>query len=128
MTLKTNPKYSPAFAEATRPLAFSLSLSRNMIIGLTQVAVGAQFVDAYRKAGLPCASYTAFQALRVRGLVESYVPDMPGIVRLTEAGRHVYALLQISGHVTELAEMLVQDPMYGYKAVPDPDEEVQSPG
>lgn len=92
-------KYDANFAGAVTSMAFSLNLSRNMILKLVAVKNGQHHVDLWRAAGFADATVPSGWALKKRGLVHSPDAKAPGLYELTEAGEHVYSLLEIAGLV-----------------------------
>lgn len=95
-------KYDPQFASSVTSMAFSLNLSRNMIMKMVAIKNGQLQLDLWRMAGVPDACVPAGWSLEKRGLVWSPDANAPGLYRLTEAGEHVYALLEIAGLVSPL--------------------------
>jgi hypothetical protein len=70
-----------------------------MIIKLVAIKNGQQHANLWRAAGVAEASVPAGWALEKRGLVRAPDARWPGLYELTEAGEHVYALLEIAGLV-----------------------------
>lgn len=101
------PVYNPVFAEYVSSVSFQISLTRNMIMKMVGIKSGSW--DVYRKAGVACASCVSADALLRRGLAYAPDPEKPGILRLTDAGDCVYKLLEISGQVQPLEEILTKE-------------------
>jgi hypothetical protein len=110
------------FRDAVTSTAFNLSLSRNMIAMLCETAAWEPFWEAggtpkkarYHFDGAEAHAITRLVAMGgrndfttgIRGIVSrglAYAPDKrwPGILRLTDAGKHVVELLKIAGLAVE---------------------------
>lgn len=92
------------FAAHVTSLAFNLSLSRNMIITLAQIAGHAEKYerDVFVAFGGFDTAVTSGRALEERGLVYGFNPERPGMYRLTKAGEHVLELLKIAGLIEQV--------------------------
>lgn len=101
-TVHRGPNYNPVFAEYVSSVSFQISLTRNMILKLFSIKNDEW--NVYRAAGIADASCVSANAVIRRGLAHAPDPQYPGILELTEAGEHVYALLEISGQITPLVE------------------------
>lgn len=113
------------FRDSVTSLAFHLTLSKAMVVMLTNIADqchSSRMVDGKLKApdeefdnreqwlALGCARYdfvTTGRALEARGLIHSPHERWPGIYELTEAGNHVFELLKLAGMV-ELVQIARQ--------------------
>ncbi len=83
------------FRQAVTSTAFSLTLSRQMIIALVSIHSGDRSrMDVFRYLGMVDSSCTSAAALLHRGLV--YAPDLkwPGVFKLTRAGELLMELLE----------------------------------
>lgn len=90
------------FQDAITSTAFQLSLSRNMVLVLADVACASKehgisaghcyAAGIYRDIWFP-----ALNALKRRGLVDSVPGGVLPNIAITEAGRCVFALCQIAG-------------------------------
>lgn len=95
------------FAEHVTQVAFNLTLSRAMIVRLTQVALGDREYRLFRHLGLTGVEVPVGHRLRERGLIVAPDHNEPGEYKLTEAGRLVFALLQEAGLIAPLEKALV---------------------
>lgn len=100
------PRYNPVFAEYVSSVSFQISLTRNMIVKM--VGIKTKSWDVFRMAGVADASCMSAGALIRRGLAHAPDPQWPGRLELTEAGEHVYSLLEISGQIQPLEEILTK--------------------
>lgn len=89
------------FSAHVTQVAFGLSLSRGMVFVLDAIARRDRSMNM-RKAGMTDTTVPTMRRLIDRGLVFAPDPDWPGVCELTEAGRHVHALLVIAGLVADL--------------------------
>lgn len=85
------------FSEHVTQTAFSLSLSKSMIVCLCQIARQEPYADDLRELGLYDTAVPTNRRLSERGLIESRNPKLPGVYTLTRAGELVLELLQIAG-------------------------------
>lgn len=102
------------FQDATTNVAFQLSLSRNMVLVLADIACASKQAAKNGISPRHCYAagiyrdiwFPAVQALKRRGLVESVSdrPDRPDLTTLvvTEAGECVFALCRIADLVPDL--------------------------
>lgn len=96
-------KENARFASYVTQVAFNLSLSRNMVFVLDAIAHGQFATRNMRAAGMIDTAVPSMRRLQERGLVYATDPEWPGRCQLTEAGRHVHALLCIAGLATKPA-------------------------
>lgn len=89
------------FSAHVTQVAFNLSLSRNMVFVLAAIERGGLSSADMRGHGMYDTAVPSMRRLRERGLVWSPDTELPGLCELTEAGRHVLALLRIAGLVAD---------------------------
>lgn len=103
---------NPLFANHVTSIAFNLSLSKNMVVALVDVeARGEPYRgerDTFRALGMPSNFVGGLRGLLERGLVVAPDPEWPGACVLTEAGRHVFALLQCAGIIQRIENKVTQ--------------------
>lgn len=85
------------FRDYVTSASFSLQLSRPMIAMLA--LIGGNHLPELRKMGIRSIEVPTMRRLEERGLLYSPDPVWPGRMELTDAGRHVLALLEIAGLV-----------------------------
>ena len=93
------------FAAHVTQVAFNLSLSRNMVFVLEAISRGCLASANMRAQGMIDTAVPSMGRLKARGLVWAPDPEWPGRCELTEAGKHVLALLRIAGLVADGADM-----------------------
>mgnify|MGYP000907586947 CR=1 FL=1 len=94
-------KENARFASYVTQVAFTLSVSRNMVFVLDAIARGNLAGANMRSAGMIDTAVPSMRRLQERGLVHATDPNWPGRCQLTEAGKHVHALLVIAGLATK---------------------------
>lgn len=100
-------KINLEFAEHTTSVAFQLTLSKSMIVKLVEIATRRPNDNSlFLVLGLSDRAVMAGRALRDRGLVVAPDPEWQGQYELTEAGEHLFALLQIAGLVQRIDDQL----------------------
>lgn len=96
---------NPTFANHVTSIAFSLSLSKNMVVVLTDIAAKQELHrDTFRLLGMPSNYVGGLRGLLERGLVYAPDPQWPGKCEMTEAGKAVFDLLQMAGIVQRIEE------------------------
>lgn len=96
------PSLNPKFAESCTNVAFNLQLSKAQVVMMVQVARGSYLPDLYRILGMHSVAVGAGRNLESRGMIYAPDPEFPGKYKFTEAGKHVFALLQIAGLVQRI--------------------------
>jgi len=97
------PDINHKFATHVTSIAFNLSLTKSMVLTLTDIASGNQVQrNTFRALGMPCKFVSGLRGLLERGLVFSPDPEWPGKCEMTEAGTAVFALLQMAGIVQQI--------------------------
>lgn len=102
------------FAEAVTQASFSLTLSKPMIAYLACIGYG--YAPNFRVFGMSGTEVAANRQLLNRGLVYAPNPDWPGATLLTEAGKHVFELLKISGIIVQFERSIEEDASKFHKA------------
>lgn len=103
----TDPVINPIFANHVTSIAFNLSLSKNMVVVLTDIASqGAVRRDTFRALGMPSNFCNGLRGLLERGLVFAPDPQWPGRCEMTDAGKAVFSLLQMAGIVQRIADKI----------------------
>jgi hypothetical protein len=101
---------NPKFAEACTNIALNLQLSKAQVVMMVQVATRSTYLpDLYRILGMHSVGVGAGRNLESRGLIYAPDPEWPGLYKLTEAGEHVFALLQIAGLVQRITDKIPQE-------------------
>jgi len=101
------PEINPIFAGHVTSIAFNLSLSKNMVVVLTDIArEGSVKRDTFRVLGMPSNFCNGLRGLLERGLVFAPDPQWPGRCEMTEAGRAVFSLLQMAGIVQRISDKI----------------------
>jgi hypothetical protein len=104
-----SPDINPIFASHVTSIAFNLSLSKNMVVAMTDVATNANWArDTYRALGMPSNFISGLRGLLERGLVFAPDPQFPGRCEFTEAGKAVFALLQMAGLVQRIEAKIAE--------------------
>lgn len=103
------PTINPLFASHVTSIAFNLSLTKNMVVVLTDIASRGQVHrDTFRTMGMPCGFSTGLRGLLDRGLVFAPDPKWPGKCEFTEPGKAVFALLQMAGLVQRIEDKIAE--------------------
>ena len=92
------------FANYVTQVAFNLSLSRNMVFVLDPIAHGTLASTNMRAHGMIDTAVPSMRRLEERGLVYATDAEWPGRRVLTDAGKHVHALLIIAGLATTVQQ------------------------
>ena len=102
-----SPKINHKFAAYATSIAFNLTLSRPMVVQLAEIALRRDSVISFmRSLGMRDTAVGAMRQLERRGLCYAPDPEWPGCMKLTEAGEHVFKLLQIAGIIDPIAESI----------------------
>ena len=100
---------NPIFASHVQSIAFNLSLSKNMVVVLTDIAShSAVRRDTFRVLGVPSNFCNGLRGLLERGLVFAPDPNWPGRCEMTEAGKAVFSLLQMAGIVQKIENRVME--------------------
>lgn len=94
------------FANYVTSMAFNISLSKAMIVVMAQIGseVRKHDTSSFWAVGAPDTAVPSLRCLIERGLIYAPNPDLPGICVFTEAGKHVFELLKISGLIAQLKD------------------------
>jgi hypothetical protein len=91
-----NDMHNARFADYATSIAFNVTLSKPQVVTLCDIANKAGHTY-YMALGMRSTEVQSIGILKRRGLI--YAPDenWPGICELTEAGKNIFALLEIAG-------------------------------
>lgn len=96
---------NPKFARSVTSIAFNLTLTKNMVVTLFDIATGESVRrDTFRLLGMPSNFVSGLNGLLDRGLVYAPDPEWPGRCLMTKEGEHVFALLQAAGIVQQIED------------------------
>lgn len=101
----SDPEINHKFATHVTSIAFNLSLSKNMVVVMSDIASNAKrglTNDTFRALGIPSNFVGGIRGLLERGLVYAPDPKWPGICEFTEAGKAVFSLLQMAGIIQRI--------------------------
>lgn len=96
-------KINSQFASHVTSIAFNLSLSKNMVVVMTDIASQEQVTrNTFSALGMPSNFVGGIRGLLERGLVYAPDPTWPGSCEFTDAGKAVFELLQMAGIVQRI--------------------------
>ena len=107
MPIENTPEINPLFAQHVTSIAFNLNLTKGMVIVMADIATYIRphsRRDSFRALGMPSNFISGLRGLLERGLVFAPDPENPGICEFTEAGQHVFALLQMAGLIQRIED------------------------
>ena len=84
------------FADYATSIAFSVTLSKPQVVTLCDIANKAGH-SYYMALGMRSTEVQSMAILKRRGLIHAPNEQWPGMCELTDAGKHVFSLLQIAG-------------------------------
>ena len=96
-----NPDVNQIFRDSVTSLAFSLTLSKSMIVVLSDIGNKneAPHCDTFRALGMRSTQIIGMNGLIDRGLAYAPDPKWRGVLKLTKAGELVFELLKVAGLV-----------------------------
>lgn len=103
MTVEVETDHNAKFADYATSIAFHISLSKPQVVTLCEIANKTPF-GIYRALGMRATEVQSMRILKDRGLIFAPDPKWPGHCELTEAGKHVFALLEIAGIVQRIMD------------------------
>ena len=105
----TDYQINHQFANSVTSIAFNLSLTKNQVVVMSDLASrGAITRDTFRALGMPSNFVGGLRGLKERGLVYAPDPEWPGICEFTEAGKAVFALLQMAGLIQRIDDKITE--------------------
>lgn len=93
------PKINEAFRDAVTSVSFSLTLRKPDVVMMVEIAEGGRGWHLFRAMDLRSVEVGAMRQLVRDGLAFAPDPTSPGLLELTDAGKHAYELLKIAGIV-----------------------------
>ena len=88
--------HNAKFADYATSIAFNVTLSKPQVVTLCDIANKAGH-SYYIALGMRSTEVTSMGILKRRGLIYAPNEEWPGMCELTEAGKHVFALLEVAG-------------------------------